>query len=57
MRSTTIELAKKLAKRLRSDLAGAGIEITHSFALELIAHQHGVRDWNELSARSSHGPG
>ncbi|WP_432489197.1 glyoxalase superfamily protein [Kineococcus sp. SYSU DK018] len=57
MRSTTIELAKKLAKRLRSDLAEAGIEITHSFALELIAHQHGVRDWNELSARSSHGPG
>jgi hypothetical protein len=57
MRTTTIELAKKLAKRLRSDLAEAGIEITHSFALELIAHQHGVRDWNELSARSSHGPG
>jgi catechol 2,3-dioxygenase-like lactoylglutathione lyase family enzyme len=42
--------AKKLAKRLREDLAAAGTEIPHSLALELTAHQLAAKDWNVLSA-------
>ncbi len=41
---------KAQAKRLRQSLAGAGNEITHSRALEVIAHQYGARDWNTLAA-------
>ncbi|MBR7838041.1 VOC family protein [Actinospica durhamensis] len=50
MASTNIDLAKKLAKRLREDLAAAGTDIPHSLALELIAHQLAAKDWNVLSA-------
>ncbi|GAB3835753.1 glyoxalase superfamily protein [Kribbella italica] len=42
--------AKTLARRLRGDLAAAGIEISHSLALELVAHQQGAKDWNTLAA-------
>ncbi len=58
MASTHIDLAKKLAKRLREDLAAAGTDIPHSLALELIAHQLAGKDWNVLSAAltSSDGP-
>lgn len=48
--TTTTEHAKKLARLLREDLAAAGIEIPHSLALELIAHQCGTKDWNVLAA-------
>ena len=41
---------KTQAKRLRKSLEGEGNFITHSEALELIAHQHGMKDWNTLSA-------
>ncbi|GII76285.1 glyoxalase [Sphaerisporangium rufum] len=47
-----IERAKRLARTLRRDLAEAGVDISHSFALELVAHQHGVKDWNVLVARA-----
>lgn len=50
MTSTNTDHAKKLAKRLREDLAAAGTEIPHSLALELIAHQLAAKDWNVLSA-------
>jgi catechol 2,3-dioxygenase-like lactoylglutathione lyase family enzyme len=53
MTSTTTDHAKKLAKVLREDLAAAGIEIPHSLALELIAHQLGTKDWNVLAAMVS----
>jgi catechol 2,3-dioxygenase-like lactoylglutathione lyase family enzyme len=43
--------AKRLAKLLRDDLAAAGLTITHSLALELIAHQFDTRDWNVLAAQ------
>jgi len=49
MTSTSTDHAKKLAKLLREDLATAGIEIPHSLALELIAHQFGAKDWNVLA--------
>ncbi|WP_432572299.1 glyoxalase superfamily protein [Kineococcus sp. SYSU DK005] len=48
--STPLARAKDLAKLLRSDLAAAGIEVPHCLALELIAHQHGAKDWNTLAA-------
>ncbi len=41
---------KGQAKRLRAALAAEGDLITHSDALELIAKQHGYRDWNTLHA-------
>ncbi|MCB1428814.1 MAG: hypothetical protein KDJ66_06770 [Nitratireductor sp.] len=41
---------KEQAKRLRATLADAGQAISHAQALELIAKQHGVRDWNTLAA-------
>ena len=47
---TSLARAKDLAKLLRSDLAAAGIDVPHSLALELIAHQHGAKDWNTLAA-------
>jgi catechol 2,3-dioxygenase-like lactoylglutathione lyase family enzyme len=42
---------KQQAKRLRTSLAERGVEVTHSEALELVAHQHGARDWNTLAAQ------
>ncbi|WP_405766599.1 glyoxalase superfamily protein [Streptomyces sp. NBC_01538] len=53
MTSPTTDHAKKLARLLREDLATAGIEIPHSLALELIAHQLGTKDWNVLAALTS----
>ncbi|WP_030057738.1 MULTISPECIES: glyoxalase superfamily protein [Streptomyces] len=50
MTFTTTDQAKKLAKLLREDLAAAGVEIPHSLALELVAHQLGTKDWNVLAA-------
>lgn len=47
----TRDALKAHAKRLRADLLGAGTDISHSKALELVAHQWGARDWNTLSAR------
>ena len=43
---------KAQAKRLREKLRDAGVEVSHSKSLELIAVQHGVRDWNTLHALS-----
>ncbi|KQZ96110.1 hypothetical protein ASD64_18040 [Mesorhizobium sp. Root157] len=42
---------KAAAKRLRSALAEDGIAITHAKALELVAKQNGVRDWNTLATQ------
>lgn len=41
---------KAQAKRLRQLLAAEGVEVGHAQALELIAQDHGYRDWNTLSA-------
>jgi hypothetical protein len=43
---------KAQARRLRTALTADGVEITHSRALELIAAQQGVADWNTLAARA-----
>ncbi|THH39010.1 hypothetical protein E4Z66_05490 [Aliishimia ponticola] len=44
---------KAQAKRLRTDLAAQGTQISHSEALEMIAHQWGAKDWNTLAAQAS----
>lgn len=41
---------KSQAKRLREALKTTGVIVSHSAALELLARQHGVRDWNTLTA-------
>lgn len=42
---------KAHARRLRDALAGEGIAVSHTKALELVARQNGARDWNTLAAR------
>lgn len=45
---------KAQAKRLRTTLhETTGTSITHAESLELLARQHGARDWNTLRARNS----
>lgn len=41
---------KAQAKALRSALEASGQKISHSKSLELLAKQHGFRDWNTLFA-------
>jgi hypothetical protein len=55
MTNTAMELpsldgAKNRARRLRTRLARDGVEIGHGQALEIIASEHGFRDWNTLHA-------
>ncbi|MEI2385672.1 glyoxalase superfamily protein [Breoghania sp. JC706] len=52
----TLDDAKRQAKRLRADLAASGTELSHGRALELVAHQHGYRDWNTMHAAIGNGP-
>ncbi len=47
-----VEDLKAQAKRLRDKLHVTGTAISHSAALELVAHQYGARDWNTLRAQS-----
>ncbi|WP_366657817.1 glyoxalase superfamily protein [Fodinicurvata sp. EGI_FJ10296] len=51
-----IDALKTQAKRLRADLRDRGSELSHSQSLELIARQHGARDWNTLVAQTSPAP-
>ena len=44
------EQYKQMARRLRIDLADSGVVVSHSQALEMVAHQHGAHDWNTLAA-------
>ncbi len=43
---------KSQAKRLRQTLHSTGIKLSHSEALEMLAHQYGARDWNTLHAQA-----
>lgn len=47
---------KAQAKRLRTDLADTGTQITHAKALEMVAHQWGAKDWNTLNAKAGDAP-
>ncbi len=48
--------AKEQAKRLRAQLADQGSVISHSNALELVAHQNGYQDWNTFHAAIGNRP-
>lgn len=52
----SIAAAKEQARRLRAKLESDGTTIGHSKSLELIAHQHGYRDWNTLHAAIGNRP-
>ena len=47
--------AKAMAKAMREALAGHGLAISHSQALEIVARQYGLESWNVLSARIERG--
>ncbi len=51
-----IEHLKAQAKRLRTALGADGRSFGHSQALELVARQHGYRDWNTLHAAVGNQP-
>lgn len=51
MMSATAHEVKAAARALRRSLAEHGVAITHSRALELVAHQLGDADWNTTAAR------
>lgn len=48
--------AKAMAKTLRETLAAQSLDIPHSLALELVARQFGLADWNTLAARIGEEP-
>ncbi|MFD0916854.1 glyoxalase superfamily protein [Pseudahrensia aquimaris] len=48
--------AKEQAKRLRAKMTEEGTSIGHAKSLELIANQHGFRDWNTMFAAIGNGP-
>ena len=52
----SLEDLKDQARRLRDALARQGSHVNHAKSLELIAGQHGFRDWNTLHARIGNRP-
>ncbi len=52
----TIAEAKAQARRLRERLEAEGTAIGHGQSLELVAHQHGFRDWNAFHAAIGNRP-
>ncbi|WP_377292258.1 glyoxalase superfamily protein [Rhizobium sp. SG2393] len=52
----SLDRLKDQAKRLRAALAAEGRSISHSRALELVAAQHGYRDWNTIHAAAGNRP-
>lgn len=52
----TLTAAKAQAQRLRESLSSEELAVSHSQALELVARQHGYRDWNALHAAIGNRP-
>lgn len=48
--------AKAMAKALKHNLAELDVQVTHSQALELVAGQFGLKNWNVLAARIAESP-
>lgn len=46
----TITTAKAAAHALRQEMTQSGVTLSHSRALEVVAHQMGYRDWNTAAA-------
>ena len=53
MKHPSVETIKAQAKALRQALQAQGMAVSHAQSLELVARQHGARDWNTLHARLS----
>ena len=51
-----LENLKQQAKRLRAQMGVDAKPITHSQALELLAHQYGYKNWNVLHAACGNQP-
>ena len=51
MTQPSLDAVKAQAKALRQALDAGGTPVSHAEALELVARQHGARDWNTLHAR------
>lgn len=51
MTQPSLDTVKAQAKALRQALQAGDTVVSHAQALELIARQHGARDWNTLHAR------
>jgi hypothetical protein len=51
MTQPSLDAIKAQTKALRQALQVGGTVVSHAEALELIARQHGARDWNTLHAR------
>ena len=56
MPTPSIDALKAQAKRLRASLKETGKDISHAEALELVARQHGHRDWNTAHAAAGNRP-
>lgn len=52
----SLESLKDQARRLRASMTESGDPISHSRALELVARQHGYRDWNTAHAAAGNRP-
>jgi len=52
----SINALKDEARRLRAEHDAHSSSISHSHALELVAHQYGFKDWNTLHAAAADGP-
>lgn len=55
MTEPSLNTLKAQAKALRNALQADGTVVSHGQALELVARQHGARDWNTLHARLGRG--
>jgi len=52
----SLDALKAQAKRLRATFGAQGNPIGHGQALELLAHQHGYKDWNTFHAAIGNRP-
>lgn len=52
----SLETLKDQAKALRTRLEAAGTPVSHSQALERLAHEYGYRNWNTLHAAIGNRP-
>ncbi|GGB33847.1 hypothetical protein GCM10011505_14080 [Tistrella bauzanensis] len=51
MTQPSLDAVKAQARALRQALRSGNMIVSHARALELVARQHGARDWNTLHAR------
>ncbi len=52
----TAAQAKDQARQMRTKAGRDGAPLGHAKSLEIVAHRHGFRDWNTMSAAIANGP-